>query len=810
MNRNLTRSLSKRHFAQKTTPKNTTNNLSNNDTLNKERLKQVLNAAERHQISPEAKNEEIMKRWMNKFVSKGQQNDIEDVEEMFDENLKDNDGWVTDKVWTGKQIPHEFLEDDVNLDKMMGDDWNGEYEYDYEEDITESVIKHNYPIPDEKPISEQGEEDAEEPTPVEGMNRDESTIEAIIKDNKEVHNIFQNLKKEEDLDDASMEQIKEMLENNQGEFLNMWNSFEKEHAKEISQPKSTPPVPQKQPVPSEADDEDSEPSNSSLLEAIKQTTPDLLIKLCKNPMEVGLRHGESALHVAVILNAKHFISVLIEKYKYFVDVETHTRTTPLHLACIKHNPEIIKILLKHKANPNKGDVDGVTPLHLLIESDAPASLVESLIYNGAFVNEVDYHQNTPLHVACYNGRLEHAKILIRNNADVNKRTEDQMTALHLACETGHFEIVKLLCSGIKQKAPKTSSTAPIINNQNPERKSKKHEQEDEEDDEGGHFKRKRKDGQDRKKKEEERYESLPTAIGNLAKLELNALTEKGVTPLRLAVSHGHIDIVKHLIEKGSNVNSRDPMGSTPLHVACLLNHSRLVSILLSHGSLPDALTEDDWAPLHIACQQGNLECIEALLAAGATVYKKNCDGATPLLIACDAQLNDDNSQLDSICRTLIDHNANVNAQDKDGNTPLLLLCQMSGMTELIQFMIERGANVNARTEDFVRPIHMALQEGQYDVAKILVENGAQINHETSEGYTTLHLAALRANIPWARYFLLNGVKLNAMANDGSTALSIAKKSQKHEFEAFLRNEFGAKDIDVFSIVEDQIESEERR
>jgi ankyrin repeat protein len=807
MNRNIARSFSKRHFAQKTTPKNTTNDSSNNDTLNKERLMKVLNAGEKHHISPEAKNDEIMKRWMNKFISKGQQNDLEDVEEIFDENLKENDGWVTDKVWTGKQIPHEFLEDNVNLDKMMDEDWNGEYEYEYDEDITESIIKHNYPIPDEKPISEQGEDNAEEPKPVEGVNRDESTIEAIIQDNNEVRKIFQNLKKEENLDEQSMEQIKEMLANNQGEFINMWNSFEKEQAKEISQPKSAP-IPQAQPTPIQP--ESSEPSNSSLLEAIKQTTPDLLIKLCKNPMEVGLKHGESALHVAVILNAKHFISMLIEKYKYFVDVETHTRTTPLHLACIKHNPEIIKILLKHKANPNKGDTDGVTPLHLLIESDAPASLVDSLIYNGAFVNEADYHQNTPLHVACYNGRLEHAKILIRNNADVNKRTDDQMTALHLACETGHFEIVKYLCSGIKLKAPKSNSThISSNNNSNFERKSRKHEEEDEEDDDG-HFKRKKKDEQDKKKNEELRYESVPTAIGTLPKLELNALTEKGVTPLRLAVSHGHIDIIKHLIEKGSNVNSRDPMGSTPLHVACLLNHTRIVSILLSHGALPDALTEDDWTPLHIACQQGNLECIEALLSAGATVYKKNCDGATPLLIACDAQINNDNSQLESICKTLIEHNANVNAQDKDGNTPLLLLCQQPGMTDLIQFMIERGANVNARTSDFVRPIHMALQEGQYDVAKILVENGAQIHHETSEGYTSLHFAALRANIPWARYCLLNGVKLNAMANDGSTALNIAKKAQNHEFEAFLRNEFGAKDIDLFSLVEDQIESEGRR
>lgn len=59
-----------------------------------------------------------------------------------------------------------------------------------------------------------------------------------------------------------------------------------------------------------------------------------------------------------------------------------------------------------------------------------------------------------------------------------------------------------------------------------------------------------------------------------------------------------------------------------------------------------------------------------------------------------------------------------------------------------------------------------------------------------------------------------GVKLNAMADDGETALSIAKKDQNHnpnakEYETFLREEFGAKDVDLFSVVEDQMQQEER-
>lgn len=113
------------------------------------RLKRAINVGASAKLSPEAQNEEVMKRWMNKFMNKGKnlnffwiiflfyfspllirkgyQNDLEDVEEIFDENLKDQDGWVTDKVWSGKQIPHEFLEDNVNL-KKMNMDWNNGYD----------------------------------------------------------------------------------------------------------------------------------------------------------------------------------------------------------------------------------------------------------------------------------------------------------------------------------------------------------------------------------------------------------------------------------------------------------------------------------------------------------------------------------------------------------------------------------------------------------------------------------------------------------------------------------------------------------
>lgn len=102
-------------------------------------------------------------------------------------------------------------------------------------------------------------------------------------------------------------------------------------------------------------------------------------------------------------------------------------------------------------------------------------------------------------------------------------------------------------------------------------KQKKQIEREEDDENHSNLKKKKKnlDPQD--------YEPILNAPGTLPKLELNSLTEKGVTPLRLAVSHKKIEIAKFLIEKGANVNSRDPMGSTPLHVS-FINHILLYTL----------------------------------------------------------------------------------------------------------------------------------------------------------------------------------------------------------------------------------------
>jgi len=117
-----------------------------------------------------------------------------------------------------------------------------------------------------------------------------------------------------------------------------------------------------------------------------------------------------------------------------------------------------------------------------------------------------------------------------------------------------------------------------------------------------------------------------------------------------------------------------------------------------------------------------------------------------------------------------------------------------------------GANPNARTEDFVRPLHMSLQEQHWEVAKILIEAGADPTAETGEGYTPLHFAAQHCNTEWSKFFIECGNDINAMSNDGNTPLKIATERGNDKYVQFLQS-FGARKIDVFSLVEDQIAKE---
>jgi ankyrin repeat protein len=100
------------------------------------------------------------------------------------------------------------------------------------------------------------------------------------------------------------------------------------------------------------------------------------------------------------------------------------------------------------------------------------------------------------------------------------------------------------------------------------------------------------------------------------------------------------------------------------------------------------------------------EVVRLLLDAGADPNIADNEGQAPLIAnAWDIE----------IARMLVAHGANVNAQGKDGFTPLL----NAGTLELMRFLLEHGANPFAKTERGETALDLAKQNNHKDMVALL-------------------------------------------------------------------------------------------
>jgi ankyrin repeat protein len=109
-----------------------------------------------------------------------------------------------------------------------------------------------------------------------------------------------------------------------------------------------------------------------------------------------------------------------------------TDRTPLGAAANQNNAPAVAILLKHGANPNVRNRNGVTPLHFAAYGRADRKVFELLLAAHANVNLRDSNGDTPLHLAVRNGKQDVVQLLLDAKADPNIRNHSGFTALDIA------------------------------------------------------------------------------------------------------------------------------------------------------------------------------------------------------------------------------------------------------------------------------------------------------------------------------------------------------------------------------------------
>ncbi|WP_353276290.1 ankyrin repeat domain-containing protein [Wolbachia endosymbiont (group B) of Villa cingulata] len=95
-------------------------------------------------------------------------------------------------------------------------------------------------------------------------------------------------------------------------------------------------------------------------------------------------------------------------------------------------------------------------------------------------------------------------------------------------------------------------------------------------------------------------------------------------PLHRAVQGGNLDIVKFLVDRGADVDSKNKDGRTPLHDAALEGHNGVVKTLLERGANVNALNNLKNFPFILAKEKSNQGLIEILKNENARLCRNYC------------------------------------------------------------------------------------------------------------------------------------------------------------------------------------------
>ncbi|KAI8425106.1 hypothetical protein MSG28_006961 [Choristoneura fumiferana] len=158
--------------------------------------------------------------------------------------------------------------------------------------------------------------------------------------------------------------------------------------------------------------------------------------------------GRTCLHLSCLVGSEECVKLLLEHKAdpNRWECRHEMKATPLHCAASAKSLACVKILLEHGADVNAG-LNEHSPLHYAVLSDAP-EVVSLLLQAGACPDTPQVFTETPLHVAASLGSAKCTKLLLDAGADVRAAFgTGRATALHLAAEDDYGGDLTLRTNG---------------------------------------------------------------------------------------------------------------------------------------------------------------------------------------------------------------------------------------------------------------------------------------------------------------------------------------------------------------------------
>eukprot|EP00210_Caulerpa_lentillifera_P009126 g8700.t1 len=458
--------------------------------------------------------------------------------------------------------------------------------------------------------------------------------------------------------------------------------------------------------------------------------------------------GLAAAYFALSNGLVEFMDMLLD-YGLDLDARRFVHTNPLEAAIIGGSIALLEKCLNNGAHVDVQNHYGKSALYIAADENL-SEAVNMLLDRGADPNLQEKELKwTALHKAAFHGNIAIVASLIKAKANVDLLTSDGDTPLHIAAWKGHAQVAKLLL------------------------------------DAGASRNITRKDNQ---------------------------------TALFVATAYQNREVAMLLIEAGCNINCRDKQGRTPLHNVGTYNDTKLASNLLKKGADILSQNKSGDTPLHLSALQGNTKMFDFFVKRGANIWIKGCSESTALHDAVTEghidivrsilrtrpskdQLNlKDKSEMTALgCAITADRLKIVRLLLKFGCNPclfyrgtirncLLHWAAYNGSKLCLKHLLEAHLiDVDMKNSQGTTALHVAAMKGNIEIMQILINYGADISATTKEGDNVLHLALIEGKGEVVKFLLervfFPRINVNQENSNGSTPLSIA--AEKCDLDSIL-------------------------